>query len=493
MIKALLSLFAPAIGGAKTQKRSFIAAGLTPALASWTRAAPPPNNDIQKGLRKLIARSRDASQNDDHMRQFLRMTESNIIGNKGLSVQPRPKTKSGAPDKTARVAIESAYSKQSKRGNWDVTGEYSRAAFSRLGVRTVAQDGAVLIRIHESENGFAVELIDSMLLDMDYTATLSNGHTVEMGVERDELLRPVAYHVFTYPKPQAGYNSGQQRQRISAAGMIHAYLPEWVGQVRGVPWASTAMVRMKMLAGYEEAAITAARGAAVKAGVYTQSLDAPPGSQPAGYDEVSQINQELSPGMSEMLPPGWDYKPLDWAWPNTDHGQFTKECLRGIAGGLGISYNTLANDLESVNYSSLRQGALTERETWTALQEWWIDFVELPLYEKWLSWAFAAGIISRPSGMPIQSSEEKLCVSFQGRRWPWVDPLKDMQAASLALKLRTRSISDLIREQGREPGEVWTELASDLEMLDRLGLTPEEILIEETPDAEGNTDDQSND
>ena len=41
---------------------------------------------------------------------------------------------------------------------------------------------------------------------------------------------------------------------------------------------------------------------------------------------------------------------------------FVKANLRGVASGMGISYNNLADDLESVNYSSLRQAALDERD-----------------------------------------------------------------------------------------------------------------------------------
>ena len=61
-------------------------------------------------------------------------------------------------------------------------------------------------------------------------------------------------------------------------------------------------------------------------------------------------------------------------------------------------------------------------------------------------------------------------MAWQPRRWQWVDPLKEMEANRSAVELRTRSISDIIREQGKDPNETWAELANDLDTLRGLGI-----------------------
>lgn len=388
----------------------------------------------------------------------------------------------GKQDKSAAATIKSAYAVQCERGNWDVTGQHGRPGFSRLGVRTVAQDGEVLIRIHEygpdSPTGFAVELIDAEALDIDYNDVLPGGNVIRMGVEMTPRRRPVAYWLFSEPdRPHGGYRQ-TQRVRVPAEQLLHIYLPEWVWGSRGIPWAVTALRRLKMLGGYEEAAITAARAAAVKTAVYTQQEWADPNIGPASTDIDSEMVQDLTPGAIEIAPRGYDLKPLDWSWPNTEHGEFVKESLRGIAAGLGVSYNLLANDLEGVTFSSLRQGALAERDLWMMLQDWWIDWVERPIYRRWLSFAVRDGSVRhRNGGMYIPSREPTLShATFQGRRWPWVDPEKDLKSAKLAISLGTRSVSDVIRESGRDPEEVWTELAEDLEQLKVLGLSLTDIL-----------------
>lgn len=459
--------------------RAFESAGLHPALSRWISAATPPDNDIRSALRQIRARARDAAQNDDHMRTFLRMVEANVVGRTGIQVQAKPRRVNGKVDQTAARAIEEAWAEQCARGAWDITGQHSRDGADRLGVRTVAQDGEVLIRIHEGDpeapTGFACELIDPEALDFDYSADLANGNTVRMGVEMTRRRRPVAYWLFAESGALHADYRNAERMRVPASDLLHVYLPEWVWASRGIPWAATALRRMKMLSGYEEAAITAARAAALKSAVYTFQEWANPEQLPAGVKlSDGRLVQDLNVGGTEIAPYGMDLKPLDWQWPNTDHGDFCKEALRGIAGGLGVTYNGLANDLEGVNFSSLRQGALSERELWMQLQEWWIDWVTRPLYQRWLAYALRTGRIGRRTVEPYAMDRYQALstATYQGRRWPWVDPVKDIEAARAAVALGTRSVSDIIRESGRDPDEVWEELRTDLTTLRAMGLGP---------------------
>ena len=218
-------------------RRAFEASGAHPALARWISAALPADSDIRNGLRPLRARSREAVQNSDHMRLFLRMVEANVIGRQGVSVQAKPTLASGKSDKAATARIEEAWRVQSERGHWDISGQHSRAGFARLAVRTVAADGEALIRIHElakdAPTGFAVELIDPEALDVDYSERLPNGNWVRMGVEMSPSRRPVAYWLSTEPPPGQGYSASRDRVRMPASEILHIFLPEYVWGSRG--------------------------------------------------------------------------------------------------------------------------------------------------------------------------------------------------------------------------------------------------------------------
>jgi capsid protein len=51
--------------------------------------------------------------------------------------------------------------------------------------------------------------------------------------------------------------------------MIHAFLPERAMQTRGAPWMSPVIADLKMLNGYREAELVAARVGASKMGFFT--------------------------------------------------------------------------------------------------------------------------------------------------------------------------------------------------------------------------------
>jgi lambda family phage portal protein len=463
-------------------RRAYESAGLAPALASWVTSAVPPDVDIHGGLRQLRARSRDAAQNDDHMISFLGMVERNVIGHAGIGIQPKPRTARGGIDKALAARLEAEWATQCQRGNWETTGQLSHTAASALGVRAVAQDGEHLLWIHESNpdapTGFYVELLDAEALDLDYNALLPNGNVVRMGVEMTRRRRPVAYWLFQESaNPYGGYAShygASQRVRVPAAEIIHVFLPRWVWGSRGIPWARTALKRMKMLGGYEEAAITASRLAAAKSAAYTSDPEGDPNAAMAGQQQsTGTFTQTIEPGMIEQVPYGWKLDPLDWQWPAIEHGAFIKAALRAIACGLeGISYNLFANDLEGVNFSSLRQGALSERDLWMALQGWWIEWVEQTIYQRWATYMIRSGRVTRSKGftLPLERLPDLCNATYQGRRWAWFDPIKDIQSNKEQLRLRTKSVSSIIREAGGEPADVWAELAEDIQTLNRLGI-----------------------
>ena len=134
--------------------------------------------------------------------------------------------------------------------------------------------------------------------------------------------------------------------------------------------------------------------------------------------------------------------------------------------------NTLANDLEGVNYSSLRSGVLEDRELWKCLQSFFIQQIMDDVFERWLKSSLLHGAIKLPRGLALKSSNisRYRAHSFQGRRWAWVDPQKDMKANELAIQNGLRSRSAIIRETGEDPEQVWREIERENKILEKLGI-----------------------
>jgi lambda family phage portal protein len=146
-----------------------------------------------------------------------------------------------------------------------------------------------------------------------------------------------------------------------------------------------------------------------------------------------------------------------------------------------VSYNNLAGDLTSVNFSSIRQGALDEREVWKGLQRFFISSWCEPVYPEWLQMAMLMEKITVPnksggtSPLPFSKIEKYMAVLFVGRRWAWIDPKSEVDANAAAVGQKFTSRSEVIRGMGGDPDEVWAECAHEEETFKKLGIIPDKM------------------
>jgi len=287
-----------------------------------------------------------------------------------------------------------------------------------------------------------------------------------MGIEYDKWNKPVAYHLHkTHPGNQTLTNRDTTRERIPADEINHLFLPLRISATRGVPWMHTAMTRMKMVNGYEEAELVGARLGASKAGFYTRNQ----ADGEYGGDTVvggTPVN-EVTPGEFEILPEGWDFKSYDPQHPSTAFKDFMKVVLRGISSGLDVSYNTLANDLEGVNYSSLRSGVLEEREVWKDLQKWLAEHLLDDVFADWLDMA----LLTKTVPLPFFKYDKFNSPTWLPRGFAWVDPLKDMQSNILASKEGLKTHTQIASEMGQDIEELYQQLAKEKELRAKYGIT----------------------
>lgn len=490
------------VSGSPPARRRGIAAAQQGRLTnSWATQPQTLDSDIKKGLRIARARCRDASINNDYVKNYLRTLKTNVIGPVGIVVKPQSLGNDGKADTKANTAVGDAFKEWSRVGSTDVTGKLSFVQCQNLFLETVAKDGEVFVRKHKnwSRNGFnfALEFIDPEAIDVNFNHDLKNGHIIQMGIELDTYGAPAAYYVMTKKISADNYSWGGRKYiRIPADEIIHGFLPESILQTRGYPWLAVALFRSKMLQGYEEAELVAARVASAKMGFFEQDLNTPGEDEYKGDTaEDGSTTIDAEPGTFEDLPVGKKFVSFDPQHPTTAYAAFTKQQLRGMSAGLGVSYFTLANDLEGVNYSSGRLGALEDREVWKGLQNWMIDIFMRPVVEEWLMMALLSAKV-RVNGSPLRSTriQKYKRINFQGRRWQWVDPQKDMNGQLLALGKRLKSPQMVIGELGLDPVEVLDEWQEWEKMLESRNLSMDSTEIEEeTEESEEESEDTEKD
>ena len=459
-------------------------------VSGWLTTSTPINAQLESELRSLRARSRQLAKNDPYVKRFLSLARRNTVGSTGFVLRPGANRANGNPDKAARAAISSAWGRAMQPGAICSKGKYSGIDMFNLCSDQLSRDGEVIILQNVGgEFGVTFAFIDPELLDVNHKDTLKNGNTVRMGLETNDDGRVIAYHFHSTDSTNKSYyiSGGNGYIRIDAGRVIHAFVTEYVDQLRGYPHTAAAMLRLRMLNGYEEAELVGARGGAAMMGFVVRGEDG--GAFEGDQTIVDSDNAELIDGNASgvtddvidadsgsfhYLENGATVQTFDPQHPNGAYQQFIKAVLRGIAAGLDVSYNTLANDLEGVNFSSIRTGVLEDREAWKARQVFLIQHIVTPMFQRWLEVALLNRAVTLPRGLALPSAglDRFLEHTFQGRRWAWVDPAKDGAAHTNAVNERFRSRSDIIREMGDDPEQVFAEIAAENELLEELGIKP---------------------
>ncbi len=448
----------------KRKIRAYQAASFGRLTSDWNVQPTSADADIIPNLKTLRARSRDLCQNNDYARRFMSMLKGNVIGHKGILLQNKAKNSNGRYDSLANDKIETAWRRWGKKGTCTMCHGYSWTGLQQAVIEAVARDGEVLIqKVRSGTYGFALHLIEIDYLDENLN--LPKEH-IKAGVKRDKWGKPLKYYLFDdHPGESAGTITRSSHVIVPAKNIIHLYIKERPNQTRGVPWMVTPAFRMKQLGGMEEAELVASRIAASKMGFFV-SPDGNGFESDDEEDDTGALISEAEPGSFEQLPEGMDFKSWEPSHPNAAFESFTKSMLRGIASGLNVSYVGLANDLEGVSYSSIRQGELSDRDAWRLLQAWFIEnFIEL-IYEQWLPMA----LLSSQLDLPPRKQEKFNQPHWMPRGWNWVDPQKEIKANIEAVRNGFKSLSDVVSEQGNDIEEVFDRIAREKALAEQYGL-----------------------
>jgi lambda family phage portal protein len=471
-------------------KRAFAAAKNSRLTSGWLQGPVTLDSDLLAGLTSLRGRSREEAENNPYYDGFIRETCNNVVGPFGFQLVGEIRNRNGVRDKKANDLVEYHWQQWSKpKGFPSSSGKYSFRQVCNLWLSSLIKDGEFFAieypGYRRSPYRYTIRFIDPDLVPVSLNTVATNGNRIVMGIELDEFDAPIAYYVQTRedsgPFRVARFPELGTRKfyRVPAESMIHNYLPKAVIQTRGFPWVSSALLRFFHLNQYQEAELIAARAGASKMGWITEGEIGRPylgdtdDEDLEDLEDESVLYEEFEPGVIGRLKPGQAFTAFDPTHPNQAFGDFTKSMLRGAAAGLGTSYNSLASDLEGVNYSSLREGKLREINTYMGLQEFCREHFLERVFDGWLTASMYAGLIAPAGGNPIPlEKKEKLSqVMFSPYRWEWVDPQKEGAAIDKAISNRTMSRSEAIRKRGKNPEDVFKEIADEDELLASLGIS----------------------
>ena len=335
---------------------------------------------------------------------------------------------------------------------------------------------------------YAIDPIEIDRLDQNWQRPKTpkgNYNEIQFGIEMDDYKAPLYYHILTrHPGDIFAFsNVGSYRERVPAKDIIALFdiktRPEqYVGMSRMAP-----VIRLlHQLEQFDIAHITAALTTCCKTiwieKQYPSSPEFVPdhireeiaGGQGDNYDGVNsgwgggegQRLVNTTPGEVNELEWGQKIVAPDPHFPVESAPQFKRDILRCVAAGTTVWYNTLAQDMESVNFASGRLGEGAARDMAMMSQEHVIDMLLRPHFETWLKY----WLLSDQTKLDMARYDEfcKAAV-FNGRRWAYTNPLQDVQADILTVEAGLDSRSHIISEspRGGNAEEVNREIQADRE------------------------------
>ena len=431
-------------------------------LVDWTVSYQRINGDLFVQWATITLRCRDLAKNNESVIGLLRNLTRNVIGANGFTLQSK------AQPVELRPVIENLWREYNSGANHAVSvdGHAGGRDFDMLVLRSLVIDGECFIRrVYDpmSKFGWRYEVIDSMQIDPMYMVEqTANGNRIFMGIEISPQGREVAYYY--RPTMDEQYYSGP-RERINAKDVIHLFRREFASQYRGISMLAGAAMSLKQLDDYRAAELVHAQIGSCCMGVWVwNGQNSDDIITDSSADDKGEFIREIKPGIFPIAPRGYEPKFLQNPGTNTQFPAFIKNILRSITNSLGISYNKGAGDYESVNYSSLREASLEDRENYMELQQYLIENWKSVQFRDFIGSAYVNGFIRTNRLGEVRPHK------FFGRRFAWVDPAKEIRAKKEEMAMMLTSPQAELEARGLDPDEVIADFASWKDKLEAVGL-----------------------
>ncbi|MBS0289281.1 MAG: phage portal protein [Proteobacteria bacterium] len=421
----------------KTKANAYEGATTGRRLGRWGLSSAGPNTALSDSLSQLRSRSRDLTRNSPWVASGIRSLASNLIG---CGITPRWILDN---DTDLKIRIEESWTQWTNEADFD--NNYDFYGLQLLVAQTLIQSGEALVRLvpqpykNKQAIPFRIQLIEPDLLVDDFDKPLENGNRLQMGIELNPQGKKVAYHLYKSHPGESGVHP--DTIRINAGEVLQVYRVDRPGQLRGVPWIASVLLKLRELDQYEDAELVRKKTAALFAGFITEAAPDYRINEP----EYPELN--LEPGMLKRLAPG---EHLEFSSPSDVGGSYEvwiKQQLRAVAAGMGITYEQLTGDLRGVNYSSIRAGLIEFRHQMESYQHHIIIHQMCqPIAERWLHYAVLSGVLDIPDYLGNPRKYHR--ITWQPPGWDWVDPLKDVQAEILAMQHHLNARQDIIAKHG---------------------------------------------
>lgn len=468
----LIGFFSPAAGLRRHAARNVLAhyeAADQTRLRKFYRERGSQNEMVQRGAVPVRAQARHLARNHDLARGALRTLVNNVVGAKGIGVEPQPRRADGSIHTDYAKALMEAWR------DWcrypEVTQRMPWSRLQRAMARAWLRDGEVFGQMivglrpdldHATRVPFSLEAFEADLVPMDLHDTRLK---ILQGIERNEWGKPLAIHVLKTDAASISLPTTNDTKRIPWERALHLATLDHIGQLRGVSEFASVITRLEDIKDYEESERVAAKIAAmltayVKRG--TPDLYDPDNAPAAGERQIN-----FAPGMViDDLAVGEEIGLIDSKRPNPNVVTFRQGQLRAIAAGLGGSYSSISRDYDGT-YSAQRQELVEQWIHYAVLTDEFTGEIVQPVWEQFVIAAHLSGVVRMPADLREGSATD---AAYVAQAMPWIDPLKEAMAAKELARAGFASETEIIRSRGKNPGDVFEQTLAWRQQAEEAGL-----------------------
>lgn len=428
----------------------------------WSSSRGTPYDDIKGGLNRAIARSRREIDNSGFAQNARNIIVDNVVST-GIRPIPTVRKVNGEPNDIIN---------QDLRRAWEVfNDEFDRSKRSTfyemqsLALSTIFSSGSILTNQVRSEGtllpiAYQFREPDRLDYSKDFsTKSLyanSNVKQVVHGIAIDEYDVPHEYWFQGVKDP------------ISSEFIKLTFKRTRPEQYIGMPWMAPVLKRLWDVRNLIEDQAIKSRMTAMIALWFEGDNGLPPiGAQDTDDDSFKWYPGAVGRG-------GIGSKPnIIQADDNIKDGYMpiVKLLLREAAVALGVSYYSIARDIEDMNFAGSRAIIIDERRHFTSQIKWFSKEFCQPHYNDFVQWCALTGKVR---GLTIDrfSRDPKRYTNcfWVPVPWDWVDPVKDVDAL---IKLKDQGwMTDEMYLQARGVGvkDLYEQLKKEDDMKKEIGI-----------------------
>lgn len=411
------------------------------------------NREISGALVTLRDRSRHLVRNNGWAKRAIEVIARHTIGE---GIQPAP-----IGDLEQIRHIKDIWHDWAESTACDWYGKMNFYGLQELAMRTIAEGGDVLIvRKWVMPDEDCTVPIKLQILEgdqLDHTRDgINDQGIVRLGVQYNKEGQVLGYWIYDYhPGDGVFFGTRCESQYVDKSDVVHAFEVLRPGQCRGIPFGVAAFMKTGDFSDYEDAQLVKQKIAACFAAFVLGS-----------EDTDTEPYEALEPGIIEHLS---DAEKVEFANPPVvgDYDPYSSRILQGIAAAYGITYEMLTMDYSRVNFTS---GRMAKIDVTANFRSWQYNMIVPQLCAPVWNWFLKACLIAGKITQPIRAD-------WTAPRVQQLDPTKETDAQVKRIKSGLATISEVIREMGREPDEFFKEYQQDVQRLREMGITVDSLNV----------------